>query len=412
MKDKAIGILSLSGITLIIGIFFLFSGIKGIFEVSMISRDYETTEGYLYDYEIYSEGDYNAAKRRHTNDTYRLIYQYYVDGYEYKVSTDMGFGMVPEIGSVKEIQYNPNNPSDAFISGPNSNTFKIFFGLFFVAVSSFFIWILIPKKKKTDKISKKTSIDVFGVILGFGLLIFSYGCLFFMTGERSIVGIVNFYRTSFIIPMIVPILLLVVGGYLFLKSIFLNHKIIAHVCMFVGVSFFVIMIGFILLNRNENPTDQRVMEKIDFAVVHTMLSERGFETANIPTTYWFYDENKLTNVVSGIKDDIIFEFYEYTDGKTTDGVYNSISYDISQDMEIVEREKYETELQNGGKMFELIKDGTYSVVMYKNNVVIYARSPEEQNEIQNILIEFGYLSLLLGSFLDTEELANNPLPFW
>lgn len=79
--------------------------------------------------------------------TYRLIYTYQVDGQEYTVSTDMGVGMVPEYGSVKEIQYNPKNPDDAFISGPNSHLFKIFFGLFFIAIPSFFIWLLKPEKK-------------------------------------------------------------------------------------------------------------------------------------------------------------------------------------------------------------------------------------------------------------------------
>lgn len=150
MKAK-FGTLSLSIIALIIGIFFLFSGIKGVIEASIISRDYETTDGYLYNYEIYSKGGYNAAKRRHTNDTYRLIYQYYADGQEYTVSTDIGVGVVPAIGSVKKIQYNPDNPSEAFISVPDSNAFKIFFGLFFIAIPLFFIWIFIPEKKKRRK---------------------------------------------------------------------------------------------------------------------------------------------------------------------------------------------------------------------------------------------------------------------
>lgn len=133
------GTLWLSGITLLIGIFFLFSGIKGIIEASLRSGDYETTEGYLYDYEIYSEGRYDAAKRRHTNNTYRLIYRYQVDGHEYEVSADMGVGVIPEMGSMKEIRYNPNDPGEALITGPDSNFFKSFFGLFFLVVSSFYL---------------------------------------------------------------------------------------------------------------------------------------------------------------------------------------------------------------------------------------------------------------------------------
>lgn len=121
MGAKVVATKVLSWISLMIGVLVLISGVKGAIELSGISRNYETTEGYFSDYEIYSEGGYNAVRRRHTNDTYRLIYTYQVDGQEYTVSTDMGVGMVPEYGSVKEIQYNPNDPDDAFISGPKSH---------------------------------------------------------------------------------------------------------------------------------------------------------------------------------------------------------------------------------------------------------------------------------------------------
>lgn len=63
MKTKIAATLSLSGIALLIGIFFLFSGIKGVVHVSRISKDYETTEGYFCDYEIYSKGGYDSVKK-------------------------------------------------------------------------------------------------------------------------------------------------------------------------------------------------------------------------------------------------------------------------------------------------------------------------------------------------------------
>lgn len=149
MKIK--GVLLLSGATFIIGILILVSGIKGTIEVNIQSRDYEITEGYLYDYEIYSEGGYDAVKKIHTNDTYRLIYHYYVDGKEYEISTDMGVGIVPEMGNTREVRYNSDNPRDAFLLGPNGNVFKIFFGLFFSVISSFFLWILLPEKKQKEE---------------------------------------------------------------------------------------------------------------------------------------------------------------------------------------------------------------------------------------------------------------------
>lgn len=414
MNAKIIATKILSWLILIIGVLCLFSGIKGTIELSRISKEYETTDGYFCDYEIYSKGGYNAVRRIHINDTYRLIYIYQVEGQEYKVSTDMGFGMVPEYGSIKKILYNPDNPGDAFISGPNSNIFKIFFGLFFIVIPSFFIWLLKPEKKKAKKREKKTSIDGVGVAIGFAFMFFSYGALYFISGEFSIIGIINFYRKSFIIPMIIPIILIAAGGYLFVISLFFNRNRTVHttrteeakykvrniiVCAFVIILFLGLTIRGNFFNSNANrlpkenvkQTDKAIIGKVSFTDVHTILSERGFETANIATTYWFYDENKLKNVVSGIKEDMAFEFYEYTDGETTDGVYNRISYDISQDMEQSEREKHETRLQGGGKMFTLTEGGVNSVVIYKNNTVIYANSPETESEIRDILAELGYL---------------------
>lgn len=385
----------------------LLSGIKGVIKLSSLSGEYKKTEGYFSDYAIYSKGGYDTARRRHTNDTYRLIYTYHVDGKEYQAATDMGFGMLPAYGSVKEILYNPDDPGDAFISGPNSNVFKIFMGLFFTAIPSFFIWLLKPEKKKT-------SIDGVGTIIGFLFMFFSYGMLYMISGEFSISGIVTFYRTSFIFPMIIPIILIAVGGYVFVKSLLSNHNRepritrrteeeskhkakITVISIFIGILFLVLLVRGNFPNGNVDRipkehtkhTNSRITEKVNSADVHTILSERGFETANIPTTYWFYDKNKLRNVVSGIKGDTAFEFYEYTDNETTDGVYNRISHDISQDMEQNEREKHETDLQNSGKMFTLTENGTDSVVLYKNNVVIYAYSPEGENEIKDILTELG-----------------------
>ena len=138
-------------------------------------------------------------------------------------------------------------------------------------------------------------------------------------------------------------------------------------------------------------SQKNVLKIADFYEVQAVLSNRGFETANIPTTYWSLDESKLINVVSGKKGETAFEFYEYTDGKTTDLVYNEIIYDFSQEMDPRERESHEQELIGGGKRFTLTQNGTYILVLYKENTVVYARSPENETEIQDILIELGYM---------------------
>ncbi len=166
----------------------------------------------------------------------------------------------------------------------------------------------------------------------------------------------------------------------------------------IGVFFFAVLLFFNLgiasilkeHSGNTGREDTRIVN-ISRENVNVVLLEKGYETANIPTTYWRYDENKLANVCAGIKDDAKFEFYEYTDGDTTDLVYNQIVYNITPDTEPNKRDGHETVLPGRNKMFTVIIDGVYYLVMYKNNTVIYAHSPESLDEINDILVEIGYL---------------------
>ena len=167
----------------------------------------------------------------------------------------------------------------------------------------------------------------------------------------------------------------------------------------VGAFFMTVLIGFHLgmadvfsnLQTISGREELAGVQNISFNDVNTVLLEKGFETANIPTTYWFYDENKLTNVAAGSKDSSKFEFYEYIDGETVEGVYNSISYDISQDVNINERAEHETNLASGGRMFTVTQNGVCYFVLYKNNTVIYAHSPKASNKIHEVLTQIGYL---------------------
>lgn len=123
----------------------------------------------------------------------------------------------------------------------------------------------------------------------------------------------------------------------------------------------------------------------------TLLNEKGYETANIPTTYWEIDEDKLLHVAAGVKGDSKFEFYGYSDDETVDLVYNQIVYLTAPELENSERESHETYLPDGNKMFTIVIDGVYYLVMYRNDTVIYAYSPDSLNEINEILIGIGYL---------------------
>lgn len=123
----------------------------------------------------------------------------------------------------------------------------------------------------------------------------------------------------------------------------------------------------------------------------TLLNEKGYETANVPTTYWEMDEDKLLHVAAGVKGDSKFEFYGYSDDETVDLVYNEIVYRTTPELENSERESHEIHLSDGSKMFLIIMDDVYYLVMYRNDTVIYAYSPDSFDEINEILIDIGYL---------------------
>lgn len=125
--------------------------------------------------------------------------------------------------------------------------------------------------------------------------------------------------------------------------------------------------------------------------VYELLNSRGFETADMPTTYWFIDEESLMFVSAGEKDGTKFEFYQYTSSfDSCDLVFNRISYDISQDLEPRERDELVREI-DGGRFFEFTENGVQKITLYKGNTVVYAYQPESSGEIQELLAELGYI---------------------
>lgn len=168
----------------------------------------------------------------------------------------------------------------------------------------------------------------------------------------------------------------------------------------VGAFFFGILLFFMLLiagvdfthigthGLSGKPSYSNSISRED---VDSVLKEKGYETHEVPVTYWELDENKLMYVCAGVKGESKFEFYEYSDDETTDLVYNQISSRVSPDMEPSERGSHETELSSGNKMFTAVVDGMYHLVLYQGNTVIYAYSPDSLDEINDILMQIGYL---------------------
>lgn len=134
--------------------------------------------------------------------------------------------------------------------------------------------------------------------------------------------------------------------------------------------------------RTETP------DPVHFAQI---LQEKGYETADVSLTYGRIDRNKLTQAIAGAKGGSRVECYRYADDKTVDLVYNQISYETAPDLEPRARESHETALSGGGKMFTIVTDGMYYLVLFRGDTLIYACSPDSLTEINEILVETGYL---------------------
>lgn len=168
--------------------------------------------------------------------------------------------------------------------------------------------------------------------------------------------------------------------------------IIIFVVMVIGMIAVILNSTGVFKNRSEVQTqNSSVSAETDFRDVISILKDRGYETDNIAPTYGYQDEIHLSNVAAGVKDNSRFEFYEYSEDGSPDGVYDTITFGYSQNMSQEELANHETNLQENGKKFSFVQDGTLIVVAYKNNTVIYAESPENSTEIQDIMAEIGYV---------------------
>lgn len=164
----------------------------------------------------------------------------------------------------------------------------------------------------------------------------------------------------------------------------------------VGIFFFGIMLFFMLgisgiTQSRQTQKPQRTAITIRADLI-TILGEKGYETANVPTTYWMIDEEKLHHVAAGVKGESRFEFYGYSDEDTVESAYERIVYLTAQKADGREFESREEPLSDGGKMTSIVSGGVYYLVMYKNDTVIYALSPDSSDEISEIAAAVGYFA--------------------
>lgn len=86
-----------------------------------------------------------------------------------------------------------------------------------------------------------------------------------------------------------------------------------------------------------------------------------------------------------------YEYSEYGDEKTAEQAYCQILYRVAPEMEPSEWEKHEAELPSGNRIFTAVIDGIFHLVVFGEKTLIYAYSPDSLDEINEILIQLGYL---------------------
>lgn len=194
-------------VALTAGIWMLVSGIRGTIEQNALKEKYETVEGNLSDYALESPGGYDPVRRRHTNDTYRLTYTYFVEDIPYTVTTEYSTGAVPALGSARTVYYDPADPENAILGGVSVSSILLFGGFMFTAIPLIFILVGCSAMGWLPK----TRIEWMDVIIGSITAGLGGGFLQFMEG-------------GFHILMVIPWLLILAGVWLIIRGLFLSGK--------------------------------------------------------------------------------------------------------------------------------------------------------------------------------------------
>lgn len=207
MKSKFAGGTFLVGLCLLCGILLLIFGIKNTSDLKKETENYAVTEGYLSDYELRESG--STTDRSYS---YYLTYSYVVGGREYTVTTDYGSGSVPEMGSTKEIKYNPQNPEEAVIAGMNGSIIMIFMGVMFILIPGVFIMGFLTNAG----VFEKCPIRVFDLFIGLVPIIIGLGAFYLMADGFS-------FKAAFAAGgpfALIPILLIAAGVFIIAKNVF------------------------------------------------------------------------------------------------------------------------------------------------------------------------------------------------
>lgn len=134
---------------------------------------------------------------------------------------------------------------------------------------------------------------------------------------------------------------------------------------------------------------KEINETISYSDVADAVEDRGYKTRDVQAKYEDMDMVHHYKSLAGVKENSCFEFHQYTEDGSPDGVYDTIVFGFTGDTSPDAAAQFETPLENG-KKFEKVYDDTRYVVAYKDNTVVYAEEPVNSNDVDEILDEIGY----------------------
>ncbi|MBR5517162.1 MAG: DUF3592 domain-containing protein [Firmicutes bacterium] len=196
---------------IIIGLGLFAQGVTETIDRSNRIEGYEETPGFYVYRELYSEAD-NVGNHK-DNATYALVYEYYVSNEIYTVKTDYGTEAIPDIGYQTTIYYNPENPSEAVVSGPGGASALLVVGGMFVLVPLVMILGTLVLKGTFGKNGNR----VMDLAIGFVFTMFSVVMLYMMAGSFS-PAVIWMMAGPF---CIIPIMMIVCGIIVFCRGLFL-----------------------------------------------------------------------------------------------------------------------------------------------------------------------------------------------
>lgn len=209
-KVKLISILMCSA-ALIIGLILLIAGIRDLSLENKNTKNWETTEGTLVDYELYRDAYYDAAKRTEHAATYTLIYKYEVDEQGYILRSQMATSAVPSVGTTRDIRYNPGYPEESVLSGDATGSAMILIGIMFIVIPGL---IGLGFAGVLQNLKMNITDFIFGAVL-IGL---TTGSVYLIAGSLKPAKVFEFFSDSFNPMLLIPVLLFAAGIFLLFRS--------------------------------------------------------------------------------------------------------------------------------------------------------------------------------------------------